>query len=118
MKPFIFAISILLLAYAPLALSTTDKEQLIEAIVFETEISRTDVEKTIESFFTQIELHLAQGDCVSLKGFGMFCVKERAARYGQNPQTGETIYIPPSRTPIFKAGEELKDAINQESGDE
>lgn len=113
MKPLIFAVSALLLAHTPLSLSAANKAQLIEAIAIETELSMADVEKTLESFFTQIELHLAQGDCVALTGFGTFCVKERAARYSRNPQTGETIYIPPSRAIIFKAREELNDAIQK-----
>ncbi|HBC19068.1 MAG TPA: DNA-binding protein HU, partial [Alcanivorax sp.] len=55
---------------------------------------------------------LKKGDSVSLVGFGTFAVKERAAREGRNPQTGQTIQIAAAKVPGFKAGKALKDAVN------
>ena len=55
----------------------------------------------------------AEGERVQLVGFGSFEVKARAERLGRNPQTGEAVAIPPSKSPVFKAAKSLKDAVNQ-----
>ena len=100
-------------AILPMSVSATNKAELVEAIVLETGRTRIDVENTIESFLDLVKQHLVQGEQVSLVGFGTFSVKERAGRTGRNPQTGETIHIPASKIPTFKAGRILKDAVNK-----
>jgi len=69
-------------------------------------------EKSVNAVFATIEEALAKGDKVQLVGFGTFEVRERAARTGRNPQTGEEIQIAASRVPAFRAGKALKDSVN------
>jgi DNA-binding protein HU-beta len=65
----------------------------------------------VNAVFDAIKDALAEGDKVSLVGFGSFSVKERAAREGRNPRTGEPLDIPAKKVPVFKAGKALKDAV-------
>ena len=77
-----------------------------------TELSRKDAEKALKAFTDVVEEELKKGEKIQLVGFGTFEVSERAAREGRNPQTGETMQIAASKSPKFKAGKALKDAIN------
>ena len=77
----------------------------------ESGVSKADAEKVLNAFLSQVEKALCAGDKVQLTGFGSFEVKERAARMGKNPATGETIEIPAGKAPSFKAGKALKDTI-------
>jgi len=74
-------------------------------------MTKKDVEKVINTLFATIEEALKDGSKVQLVGFGTFEVRERQARKGRNPQTGEEIEIPAARIPAFKAGKALKDAV-------
>ena len=89
-----------------------NKAELIDAVAKKTELSKKDAEKAMKAFTDVIAEQLKKGDKVQLVGFGTFEVSERAAREGRNPQTGETMTIAASRSPKFKAGKALKDAIN------
>lgn len=89
-----------------------NKTDLINAVV-EAGVSKADATKAVAATFDAITAALAEGDKVSLVGFGTFAVKERAARTGLNPRTKETIEIPAAKTPAFKAGKALKDAVNK-----
>ena len=89
-----------------------DKTELIAAIAEKTELSRKDAEKALKAFTEVVEEELKKGEKIQLVGFGTFEVSERAAREGRNPQTGETMQIAASKSPKFKAGKALKDAIN------
>jgi DNA-binding protein HU-beta len=89
-----------------------NKAELIDAVAEATELSRADAEKTTNAVLDSIIDALGKGDQVSLVGFGTFSVRERAARTGRNPQTGETIQIKASKSPGFKAGKAFKDAVN------
>lgn len=73
---------------------------------------KKDAEKAVNAVFASIEEALAKGDKVQLVGFGTFEVRERAARTGRNPQTGEEIQIAASRVPAFRAGKALKDSVS------
>ncbi len=75
-------------------------------------MTKKDVEKVVNAFFSTIEGTLKSGDKVQLIGFGTFEVRNRQARKGRNPQTGEEISIPAARVPAFKAGKALKDAVD------
>jgi DNA-binding protein HU-beta len=75
-------------------------------------MTKKDVEKVVNAFFSTIENTLKSGDKVQLIGFGTFEVRDRQARKGRNPQTGEEISIPAARVPAFKAGKALKDAVD------
>ncbi|MFR8172922.1 MAG: HU family DNA-binding protein [Marvinbryantia sp.] len=90
-----------------------NKTELIAAIAKETELSRKDAELAVKAFADVVTAELKKGEKVQLVGFGTFEVSERAAREGRNPQTGETMTISASRTPKFKAGKALKDAVNE-----
>jgi DNA-binding protein HU-beta len=88
-----------------------NKSDLIDAMAEAAEISKTSAARALDAFTESIAVALKGGDSVSIIGFGTFTVKERAARTGRNPQTGAAIEIPASKTPSFKAGKALKDAV-------
>ena len=90
-----------------------NKSELIAAIADRSGLSRKDSEKALNATFDAITDALEAGEKVQLVGFGVFDVKERAARVGRNPRTKEEITIEASRTPIFKAGKMLKDTVNK-----
>ena len=89
-----------------------NKGELIEAVAAAADISKSDATKAVDAVVDSITHALKKGDQVSIVGFGTFSVKDRAARTGRNPATGETIQIAASRAPGFKAGKALKDAVN------
>ena len=90
-----------------------NKKELVAAVAGKCEVSKKDAEKVIEAVTSVITDALKNGDKVQLVGFGTFEVAERAAREGRNPESGETMYIAASKTPKFKAGKVLKDAVNE-----
>tara|TARA_A100001391_G_scaffold80536_4_gene52401 strand:+ start:1782 stop:2054 length:273 start_codon:yes stop_codon:yes gene_type:complete len=89
-----------------------NKSELIDAIAAAADISKADAGRALDATLDAVTGALKKGDSVSLVGFGTFSVKERAAREGRNPQTGETIKIAAAKVPGFKAGKALKDAVN------
>ena len=89
-----------------------NKAELVAAIADKTELSKKDSEKALKAFIDVVTEELKKGEKVQLVGFGTFETSERAAREGRNPQTGETMKIPASTAPRFKAGKALKDAVN------
>jgi DNA-binding protein HU-beta len=88
-----------------------NKSDLIEVMSEAGDISKTAAGRALDALTDAIAVALKQGETVSVIGFGTFSVKERAARTGRNPQTGATIEIAASKTPSFKAGKALKDAV-------
>jgi len=88
-----------------------NKSELIEKMAEAADISKAAAGRALDAFTDSIAIALKEGDTVSLIGFGTFSLKERAARTGRNPQTGATIEIKASKTPSFKAGKALKDAV-------
>lgn len=88
-----------------------NKSELIEAMAEAGDISKTAAGRALDAMIDAIAVALKKGETVSLIGFGTFSVKERAARTGRNPQTGAAIEIAASKTPSFKAGKALKDAL-------
>jgi len=89
-----------------------NKSELIDAISSDSGVTKLDTEKTINSFVAVAERVLSSGDDVTLVGFGSFCVKDTAGRRGRDFKTGKTISIPPGKSVRFKAGKNLKDAVN------
>ncbi|MDQ9091310.1 MULTISPECIES: HU family DNA-binding protein [Pseudoalteromonas] len=89
-----------------------NKSQLIDQIAADADISKAAAGRALDSFIEAVSGALKDGDSVALVGFGTFSVRERAARSGRNPQTGETIQIAAATIPAFKAGKALKDACN------
>ncbi|CRK83931.1 MULTISPECIES: HU family DNA-binding protein [Neobacillus] len=88
-----------------------NKTELINAVAETSELSKKDATKAVDAVFDAILDALKNGDKVQLIGFGNFEVRERAARKGRNPQTGEEIEIGASKVPAFKPGKALKDAV-------
>ena len=89
-----------------------NKTELINAIAAEG-LSKKDAEKALNAMTGAIGDALAKGEAVQLMGFGTFSVKERAAREGRNPRTGETVKIAASKVPVFKAGKAFKEKVNK-----
>ncbi len=89
-----------------------NKAQLIEKIAEGADISKAASGRALDAFVDSVSDALKDGDQVALVGFGTFAVKERNARTGRNPQTGETIQIAAAKVPGFKAGKALKEAVN------
>ena len=90
-----------------------NKTELVAGVAEKTGMTKKDAEKAVSALFDTIQEALAQDDKVQLIGFGTFETRERAARKGRNPQTGDEISIEASKSPVFKAGKALKDAINK-----
>ncbi len=90
---------------------TMNKTELIAAVAAETGLTKKDSELAVNAFVNQVTEALKKGDKVSIVGFGSFEVKHRNARVGRNPKTKETINIPASKAPAFKAGKQLKESI-------
>lgn len=88
-----------------------NKADLVEKVAQKTELTKKDATAAVEAVFGTIEELLADGDRVQIIGFGTFEVRNRAARKGRNPQTGEEIEIAATRVPGFKAGKALKEAV-------
>jgi DNA-binding protein HU-beta len=87
------------------------KADLVNAMAEKAGLSKTDAEKALKAFTDAVAEALKAGDKVALVGFGTFSIGERAARSGQNPQTGAKINLPASKSPKFKAGKALKDSV-------
>ena len=88
------------------------KADLVNSIAGKAGLSKADAEKALKAFTDAVTDAMKAGEKVSLVGFGTFSVGQRAARTGQNPQTGAKINIPAAKVPKFKAGKALKDSIN------
>ena len=73
-----------------------------------------DVERIVSTMFDEISAALARGDRVELRGFGAFSVKNRDARTGRNPRTGETVYVAKKSVPFFKVGKDLRERLNRD----
>ena len=89
-----------------------NKSQLIDKIATGADISKAAAGRALDSMIDAVTDALKKDDQVALVGFGTFSVRERSARTGRNPQTGETIQIAAAKVPSFKAGKALKDAVN------
>jgi len=89
-----------------------NKADLIDAVAEAADLSKAQAGRAVEALVDAVTGALKKGDQVSIVGFGSFLVRQREARKGRNPKTGETIDIPASKAPAFKAGKALKDAVN------
>ena len=88
-----------------------NKTELIAAVAEKTGITKKDAERVVNATIETIQENLIKGEKVSISGFGIFEVKTREARTGRNPRTKETIQIPATRLPAFKASKALKDSV-------
>ncbi|USL45582.1 HU family DNA-binding protein [Priestia megaterium] len=87
------------------------KAELIDAVATKSELTKQDSKKVVDALLETISNTLANEEKIQLIGFGTFEVRERVARTGRNPQTGEEMTIPASKVPAFKPGKELKEAL-------
>ncbi|MBQ9067405.1 MAG: HU family DNA-binding protein [Clostridia bacterium] len=88
-----------------------NKTDLVNAVAEDTGLTKKDAEKAVASVIDSITAALKAGEKVQLVGFGTFEVRDRAAKQGHNPRTGEPMTVPASKLPAFKAGKALKDAV-------
>ena len=89
-----------------------NKSELSSRVAAAASMSRTEADTAVSAVFSAIADALAAAETVAIAGFGTFSTKERSARTGRNPRTGEAISIAASRAPAFKAGKALRDAVN------
>ncbi len=87
------------------------KMEIVANVAEMAELSKKDAEKAVSAFTETITKALASGEKISMVGFGTFEVRKRPARTGRNPRTKETIKIPATKVPVFKAGKALKDTV-------
>ncbi|MBO4411331.1 MAG: HU family DNA-binding protein [Lachnospiraceae bacterium] len=90
-----------------------NKKELVEALAKKTGLSQKNVAEVLGAFTEEVTAVLKKGDKLQLVGFGTFSVAERPARTGRNPLTGKAIKVKASKSPKFKAGQSLKDAVNK-----
>ena len=89
-----------------------NKAELIQHIATTAGINKTQARAALQAFETAVIDSLANGETFELTGYGTFKITERAERQGRNPKTGETLTIPATKSPTFKAGKAFKDAVN------
>ncbi|ABK61309.1 MULTISPECIES: HU family DNA-binding protein [Clostridium] len=89
-----------------------NKSELITSMAEKSQLTKKDVEVALKAFIESVEEALMDGDKVQLVGFGTFETRERAERKGRNPRTKEEITIPAATVPVFKAGKEFKEIVN------
>jgi DNA-binding protein HU-beta len=88
-----------------------NKKELCNLVAKQLNKNKIEIEEVVDAFLNNVTTALATGEIVRLVGFGIFSVHNRAGREGRNPQTGEKIFIPATKTPTFVAGRVLKDAV-------
>ncbi len=88
-----------------------NKTELVDAVAQTTDLSKVAAAKAVNAVLEAIQDALGKGETVVLTGFGTFAIRERPSRTGHNPKTGESMEIKASKSPVFKAGKTLKDAV-------
>ncbi|MEZ5313033.1 MAG: integration host factor subunit beta [Thermoanaerobaculia bacterium] len=89
------------------------KADLVEEVARVTQLTKKQAEAIVNLVFQTIVESLRSGRKIELRGFGSFRIRNRGARLGRNPKTGERVEVPPKRIPYFKPGKELKEQLNQ-----
>ena len=90
-----------------------NKQELISTMASETGLTKKDCGAALDAYISAVKTSLTKGEAVRLVGFGTFDVKTRTERSGKNPRTGESMKIPSSVAPVFKAGKDLKGIVNK-----
>ncbi len=88
------------------------KADIVDKVAAGTGLTKLETEAIIEGFFKTVIEALKEGKGIEIRGFGSFKLKNRAARDGRNPKSGEAIRIPPKKVPFFKVGKELREKLN------
>ena len=90
------------------------RSELLQALAKENpDLRAEEVEQVLDTFFDEIAKRLAEGGRVELRGFGAFSTRERAARKGRNPRTGEAVEVPEKKVPYFKPGKDMRRVVNE-----
>ncbi|MBO9498260.1 MAG: integration host factor subunit beta [Novosphingobium sp.] len=90
------------------------RSELLQALSKDNPELRTDeVEQVVDIFFDEIAARLAEGGRVELRGFGAFSTRQRDARTGRNPRSGDSVSVPAKRVPYFKPGKEIRERLNK-----
>lgn len=89
------------------------KSELVTKISEQTKLNKADAELVVSTVFNEISKALVDGSRVELRGFGVLSVRERQARLGRNPKTGEKVQVQSKRVPFFKAGKSINEALNK-----
>ena len=90
------------------------KADLVEEVARSTQLTKKQAEEIVNTVFRTIVESLQTGRKIELRGFGSFRIRNRGARMGRNPKTGEKVEVPPKRIPYFKPGKELKEQLNRQ----
>ena len=89
------------------------RSELLQALAKDNpDLRAEEIEQVVDIFFDEITQRLAEGGRVELRGFGTFTTRQREARTGRNPRTGEAVSVPAKRVPYFKPGKEMRDRLN------
>ncbi len=90
------------------------RSELLQALAKDNpDLRAEEIEQVVDIFFDEITERLAEGGRVELRGFGAFSTRERDARVGRNPRTGESVSVPAKRVPYFKPGKEMREGLNE-----
>ncbi len=90
------------------------RSELLQALAKDNpELRADEVEQVVDIFFDEIVARLAEGGRVELRGFGAFSTRQRAARTGRNPRSGDSVTVPAKRVPYFKPGKEIRERLNK-----
>ncbi|MBY6016015.1 integration host factor subunit beta [Qipengyuania gaetbuli] len=91
------------------------RSELLAALAEENpDLRPEEVEQVVDIFFEELAQRLAEGGRIELRGFGAFSTRERQARQGRNPRTGETVEVPAKRVPYFKPGKDMRERLNEQ----
>jgi integration host factor subunit beta len=102
----------------PTVLATSEgltKAELVEEVARVTQLTKKQAEEIVNTVFHTIVDSLRSGRKIELRGFGSFRIRNRGARIGRNPKTGDKVEVPPKRIPYFKPGKELKEQLNRQA---
>ena len=91
------------------------KAELVEEVANQSDLTKKDAEVIVQTVLDSITESLQRGEKIELRGFGSFRIRNRGARVGRNPKTGEKVEVPPTRIPYFKPGKELKEQLNRQA---
>jgi integration host factor subunit beta len=91
------------------------KAELVEEVARVTQLTKKQAEEIVNTVFVTIVDSLRTGRKIELRGFGSFRIRNRGARIGRNPKTGDKVEVPPKRIPYFKPGKELKEQLNRQA---
>lgn len=98
-------------------MATITKKDLIDRVAEQTGLKRVDVKQAVQAFLDQVIHELAEGNRLEFRDFGVFEIKERAARTAQNPKTLQRVHVPPKRTVKFKVGRLMRNGIDHSDGE-